>query len=84
MNDYHFDLSNLTIGDLVRVRDAAQQDDVYGVLIIANEFIPINLFALPITEIKTVLVCFLRAIEQDQPTPDPIDQLIMKALEGTR
>ena len=86
MNDYRFNLSDMTIGDMMRVRLAAQSDDVYGILLIANQFIPINLFALPVNEIKTVLVCFLHAIVQSQPAPppDPIDQLIMKALEDTR
>ncbi len=85
MSDYRFDLSNFTIADVLRVQHSARLRDTYGVLLIANEFIPINLFALPISEIDVVLKCFLSAVLQTQaPIPaDPIDQMIRKALEET-
>ena len=86
MSDYRFDLSNFTIADALRVQNSARLSDTYGVLLIANQFIPINLFALPISELDTVLNCFLSAVLQSQvpapPAPaDPIDRLIQKALE---
>ena len=83
MNEYRFDMGNFTIGDAMQVQNNTQRGDVYGVLLIANRFIPINLFALPISEVNIVLNCFLAAVIQTQePAPnDPIDQLIRKALE---
>ena len=83
MSDYQFNLSNFTIADAMRVKTYASMGDVYSVLIIANQFIPINIMALPLSETSIVLNCFLNAVLQEQsPTPsDPIDQLIRKALE---
>ncbi len=88
MSDYQFDMSNFTIADALRVQHSARIGDTYGVLLIANEFIPINLFAVPMSEIDTVLNCFLQAVLETHsptmPTPtDPIDKLIQKALEDT-
>ncbi len=85
MSDYRFDMSNFTIADALRVQHSARLSDAYGVLLIANQFIPINLFALPISEIDVVLNCFLSAVLQTQSLApdDPIDQMIRNALEET-
>ncbi len=84
MNEYRFDLSNFTIDDSYRVTCAAALGDTYVILMIANRFIPINLFLLPYAEIPVILQCFLEAITAfTAPVApnDPIDQLIRKALE---
>ena len=79
--NYRFDLSTFTIGDAMNVQYNAQRGDVYGVLLIANRFIPINLFALPMAEINTVLTDFMIATQNMRAAADPIDQMIQRALE---
>ncbi len=83
MNEYRFDLSNFTIADMCEVTQAAQTNDVHAIIRIANRFIPINLFALPFGETPIVVECFYQALKTLVPdaAPDPIDQLIRKALE---
>ena len=84
MNGYHFDLSNFTIGDAFELQAMARENDVQGVMTIANRFISINLFALPMNETGIVLQCFLEAVAAAQSVADdPITSLIRKALEDT-
>lgn len=87
MNEYRFDLSNFTIDDSYRVACAAALGDAYAILMVANRFIPINLFLLPYAEIPVILQCFLEeiaAFAAPAAPADHIDQLIRKALEDTR
>ena len=83
MKDYRFDMSNFTIGDAMEIAQAAKDEDVLTLLSIANRFIPINLLALPMSEVPIIVQCFYEALKTHTAVaaPDPIDQLIRKALE---
>ena len=81
MNEYRFDMSNFTIGDSYLISRAALANDTYSILVVANRFIPIDLFSLPYSEIPIVLQCFLEAIAAPAAPIDPVDKLIRKALE---
>lgn len=83
MSEYRFDLSNFTIGDQFELQEAARAMDVRRTLLLANRFIPTNLLALPMSEMVTVLSCFLIAVSQAQRIDnDPIAELVRKALES--